>query len=81
MINRDAAIEAWFQAHDAYHKACHAYNERRRLLEAERERGNWSMNMDQEYKAHHEAQRYALQADNKLYEALCAVNVSFGTGD
>jgi len=64
------AIAAWFDAHDAYHKASDAYNERLALVRAERERGNWTMKIDQEYSALGEAQKAALQADTALYTFL-----------
>lgn len=67
------ATDEWFAAHDAYHAASAAYNARLTVVEAERERGNWSMNTDPEYQALSLAQAKALSSDNDLYFALRAV--------
>lgn len=67
-----AAVEAmteWYLAHDAYHKASEAYNRRLALVRSERDRGNWSMTVDAEYKALNEAQSAALAADETFYRA------------
>lgn len=64
-----SALSEWFHAHDAYHKASAVYNDRLRLVRAERERGNWSMNLNQEYDALNSAQAAALRADEMLYHA------------
>lgn len=62
----------WFLVHDAYHKASEAYNLRLVLVRAERERGNWSMKIDVEYAAVHDAQAAALKADEAFYRTLLA---------
>ena len=67
------ATDEWFAAHDAYHKASDAYNQRLTLVKAERERGNWTMTTDIEHQALGLAQSKALAADNDLYIALRAV--------
>lgn len=67
-----AAVQDWFAVHDAYHKASAAYNERLRLVRAERERGNWSMDVNAEYQALNNAQKAALSADDALYRFLKA---------
>ena len=64
------ATNEWFAAHDAYHKASAAYNQRLTLVKAERERGNWSMTTDAEYQVLGSAQSKALSANNDLYLAL-----------
>lgn len=63
-------VAEWFKAHDAYHKASELYNQRLELVRAERERGNWTMNVNAEYTALNQAQSAALQADRELYVAL-----------
>lgn len=66
------AIEAmteWYFAHEKYHNASAAYNQRLGLVRSERERGNWSMNVDAEYKALTDAQSEALAADETYYRA------------
>ena len=70
MSETSAAVDDWFSVHDAYHKASRAYNERLALVRAERERGNWSMNCDAEYRALADAQSAAFAADETLYRAL-----------
>jgi len=66
----DQYLKEWFTAHDAYHKASNDYNSRLALVRAERDRGNWSMTTDAEYKALGEAQSGALKADETLYAAI-----------
>lgn len=75
------AIGKWFGAHDAYHKASDAYNARLTLVRAERERGNWTMTVDPEYKALNDAQRAALKADSELYAAMIAASSAPTTAD
>ena len=72
MSEMSAAVDDWFSVHDAYHKASLAYNERLALVRAERERGNWSMDVNAEYQALCDAQRVALSADETLYRFLKA---------
>lgn len=67
-----AAVDDWFAIHDAYHKASAVYNERLALVRAERDRGNWSMDVNAEYQALCDAQRVALSADDALYRFLKA---------
>jgi hypothetical protein len=67
------ALQLWFNAHDKYHRASQAYNERLTLVRAERERGNWSMDTSEEYARLNECQSLALQADNILYETLTLI--------
>lgn len=67
----DDAVRLWFNAHDAYHKASDAYNQRLALVRAEREqRDNWSMTTDKEYHELGAAQAAAFQADEALYQVL-----------
>lgn len=73
----DKAVVAWFAAHDTYHKASHAYNVRLALVRSERERGNWQMNVHEEYRALHDAQSAALLADSTLYADLLARHISY----
>lgn len=63
-------VDQWFAAQDAYWKACAAYNKRLLLIRAERERDNWSMNVEIEYRELHNAQRHAQAADRELYLAM-----------
>jgi hypothetical protein len=70
----DEQQREWFMAHDAYHKASEAYNQRLELVRAERGRGNWSMKLDAEYNALHDAQAAALRADETFYQALRAAH-------
>lgn len=66
------ATDEWFAAHDRYHKASARYNDRLLLVRSERERGNWSMKVDEEYADLNAAQSAALAADTELYIALKA---------
>jgi len=68
----DEAVREWFGKHDAYHKASAAYNARLVLVRAERERGNWTMPMDAEYRALNDAQSAAIAAAETLYQSLKA---------
>lgn len=63
-------VNEWFAAHDAYHKASTAYNDRLALVRAERERGNWTMKLDQEYETLNDARAAALFADGALYQTM-----------
>ena len=63
-------VEEWFRKHRKYRAASDEYNRRLLLVREERERGNWTMNLNQEYKKLNEAQSNALQADSTLYEKL-----------
>lgn len=65
-----AAVDAWFRAHDAYHRASDEYNARLALVRAERERGNWSINTDPEYQALTLAQKDAFAASEGLYQHI-----------
>jgi hypothetical protein len=67
-------VEDWFQAHRKYREASEEYNKRLELVRAERELGNWTMNLHQEYRKLNEAQSNALKADNILYEKLLVVD-------
>ena len=80
MTDRHSAVDAWFQAHDAYHRASAGYNARLELVRAERERGNWTMKLDREYATLNDAQNVALKADGVLYENLRA-GLGEGAGD
>lgn len=64
------AFRAWFNAHDTYHKASDAYNQRLALVRAERERDNWTMTTHNEYHKLNAAQSAALAADETLYQAM-----------
>jgi hypothetical protein len=66
----DDAVREWFEKHDAYHKASAAYNARLALVRAERERGNWSMPLDAEYRTLNDAQSAAISAAETLYHAV-----------
>lgn len=68
-----AAMDAWFQAHDAYHKASTIYNQRLALVQTERARGNWTMSVNEEYQTLEKAQSAALQMDDTLYKTLARV--------
>jgi hypothetical protein len=63
-------LDEWFLIHGSYHKALDAYNQRLILVRSERERGNWSMKVDNEYRAVHDTQSAALKADETLYQTL-----------
>ncbi len=64
-----SALDEWFHAHDAYHRASATYNDRLRLVRAERERGNWSMSLNAEYDVLNHAQACAFRANEALYLA------------
>lgn len=68
----DEAVETWFQAHDAYHKASAVYNARLAYVRAERERTQWAFvdNCDHEYRVLSDAQRAAIGAAETLYQEL-----------
>lgn len=70
MTQREADVDEWFKAHLTYHKAVATYNERLALVRAERERGNWGMDVQAEYAVMHDAQSAALRASEALYRAL-----------
>jgi hypothetical protein len=63
-------VDEWFQVQDIWHKAIEVYNDRLKLARAERERGNWSMKLDVEYDAMHDAQTRAYAANKELYRSL-----------
>jgi hypothetical protein len=60
----------WYVAQENYHKASEVYNARLILIRAERERGNWSMDVVAEYETMHAAQAAALQASEEFYQTL-----------
>lgn len=63
-------VDEWFLVHDSYHKASEVYNQRLELVRSERDRGNWSMKVDVEYRIVHNAQSAVLKADIALYQTL-----------
>jgi len=73
MASSAPEIEAWRLAWKAVLDASNVYNERLTLARKERERGNWSIKLDEEYKANDTAQRAEVEARKKLYDALTAM--------
>lgn len=68
--DRAEIVEQWFKVHHEYHEAVDAYNRRLELVEAERERENWTINAHQEYAALNTAQSEAFRASETLYWAI-----------
>lgn len=69
-------IEEWFQVQDIWHKAIDIYNNRLTLARAERERGNWSMQLDVEYGAMRDAQSRAFAANEELYQSIALTSAN-----
>jgi len=63
-------LEQWFTLQHAHELASKAYNERVKLVKSERERGNWGLDVHEEYDALHKARHLAEVASLELYRTM-----------